>query len=63
MLSEDTRHTLDGVAIVGTFIAGITLHNAAVTLTVFATIVSLTCGVIRIYDRVKYGPHGRGYRD
>jgi hypothetical protein len=62
MLSEDTRHVLDWVTAIGTVLAGLSLHAAAVTLTVFATLVSATCGIIRIYDRIKYGPHSRGYR-
>lgn len=55
-LSERTKQLMDLGSIAFAGVAGaLTLANAALIVSIVAGAVSVTLGVIRIYDRVKYG--------
>jgi hypothetical protein len=56
-LSSATKHALDMMAFGAAVVAGITLANAALFMTFLAAICSVLWFLIRLYDRVKYGPN------
>jgi hypothetical protein len=56
-LSEPAKHWLDALTVTGAIIAGISLAQAALMMTIFAGLVSSVLGLIRIHDWLK---HGRG---
>jgi hypothetical protein len=62
-LSESTKRGVD-VAIWATagVSAGLTLANVAVVLSIIAAVISIAIGLLRLHDRLKYGP-GKGYRE
>lgn len=41
-------------------VAAISLSQAAFTLTIIATLLSIVLAALKIHDRVRYGPSGRG---
>ena len=57
---HEHRHLLDFGAMGFAALAAISLSLAALTLTIIATLLSIILGIIRVHDRIKYGP--RGYR-
>lgn len=57
---HEHRHLLDWAAMGLAGIAAISLSQAALTLTIIATCLSIILGLIRVHDRLRYGP--RGYR-
>lgn len=57
-LSETTKRILDLVTAALAGFAALTINDVAVILTVVATAVSIICGGIRIYDRLRYGRGG-----
>lgn len=58
-LSEQTKRLLDLSSFLFAGIAGaLTLANAALIVSIVAGMVSVMLGLIRIYDRVKYGRSG-----
>lgn len=54
-LSEQVKHWLDIGAVTGAVVAGISLANAALIVTLIAGLISIVLGLIRIHDRLKYG--------
>lgn len=54
-LSETAKHWLDVGVFTGAIVAGISLANAALVVTIIAGMLSILLGAIRLYDRVKYG--------
>ena len=57
---HEHRNVLDWAAWGFAGLAAISLSQAALTLTIIATGISIILGLIRVHDRIKYGP--RGYR-
>jgi hypothetical protein len=51
---------LDAATWLSAGVAAISLASAALWLTVIATAISIALGVIRLHDRFRYGPPGRG---
>jgi hypothetical protein len=56
-LSDATKHGLDLVALAGVVVAGVTLANAALFMTFLAATCSVAWFLIRLYDRITYGPN------
>lgn len=55
-LNENTKRLIDFGSFLFAGISGaLTLANAALIVSIVAGIVSAALGVVRIYDRVKYG--------
>jgi hypothetical protein len=54
-----TNRSLDAATWISAGIAVVSLSQAALILTVIATIISITLGLIRLHDRLAYGPRGR----
>lgn len=54
-LSNQAKHWLDVAAITGAIVAGVSLANAALVVTIIAGIISISLGLIRLHDRLKYG--------
>lgn len=55
-LSETTKHWLDLGAFTGVVVAGLTLANAALFMSFLAAACSVAWFIVRIHDRIKYGP-------
>ena len=54
---NDHKHLLDWVMWLSAGVAGVlTLANVALFLSCIAALVSITCGLIKIHDRIKHGP-------
>jgi hypothetical protein len=49
---------LDAATWGSALIAAVSLANAALVLTVIATLISIALGLIRLHDRIRYGPPG-----
>jgi uncharacterized membrane protein (DUF485 family) len=54
-LSEPAKHWLDAAVVGGFVVAGISLAQAALVVTLIAGMISIALGMIRIHDRLKYG--------
>jgi hypothetical protein len=54
-LSESTKRAIDAAAVAGALVAGISLAQAALVISILAGLVSIILGAIRIYDRLKFG--------
>jgi hypothetical protein len=57
-LSEQAKHWVDAGAFAGAVIAGVSLANAALVVTIIAGLISIMLGLIRVHDRLKYGRKG-----
>jgi hypothetical protein len=55
-LSEGAKHGLDLAAVVGVVVSGVTLANAALFMSLLAAVCSVLWFVVRMHDRIKYGP-------
>lgn len=59
-LSEGTKHTADIASAITPVASGaaavLTLSNAALVTTILAALCSIAWFVIRLYDRIRYGP-------
>lgn len=47
---------LDLATLLSAGIAAVSLANAALAVTIIAGVISIICGIVRLYDRLKYGP-------
>ena len=54
-LSETAKQWLDAAAIGSAVVAGISLAQTALMVTILAGLISIVLGVIRIYDRFTQG--------
>lgn len=62
-MSADSRHVLDGAAWLSAGIAAVSFwQGIALAVTIIAGMISITLGLIRVHDRLRYGPQ-RGYRE
>ena len=60
-MNDHSRHALDGAAWISAGIAAFSFwQGIALAITIIAGLISITLGLIRVHDRLKYGP--RGYR-
>lgn len=57
------RHFFDWVAMGSAAVAAFSLANAALTVTIVAGLVSIVIGMWRLYDRWRFGPAARSWRD
>jgi NaMN:DMB phosphoribosyltransferase len=55
-VNADSRHLLDGGTWFAAAVAVVSLSQLAFALTIIATTISIVLGLIRVHDRLKYGP-------
>lgn len=55
VMGDQLKHWMDLGAVTGAIVAGVSLANAALVVTIIAGLVSISLGLLRWYDRIKYG--------
>lgn len=60
-MTPDSRHAIDGATWISAGIAAVSFwQGIALAVTIIAGLISITLGLIRVHDRIRFGP--RGYR-